>query len=108
MEKAGNIESGTLEHFSSYKYAPTRPAPINVFAITGAALVGMNSNPGTAAAAAGARANSSGMVTFRPPRNINSTDSEKTSVTYLSSQSGLNSRDSPTGTADSFQLPRAE
>ena len=35
MEKAGNgIENGTLEHFTHYKYAPTRSTPLSLFALT--------------------------------------------------------------------------
>ncbi|KAF7490505.1 Transmembrane protein [Sarcoptes scabiei] len=47
MEKSGTIESGTLEHFNNYKYAPSRPTPMDMFSITSAALINLTNSNGS-------------------------------------------------------------
>ncbi|KAH9395616.1 hypothetical protein TYRP_020644 [Tyrophagus putrescentiae] len=34
MDKAGNVDTGTLDHFTNYKYAPTRSTPLSVFVLS--------------------------------------------------------------------------
>lgn len=92
MEKTGNIESGTLEHFNNYKYAPTRSTPIDVFAITSAAFASLGN--GVVVGGTGGSNNSiiaKGINNNRSNnhnnRITNSAESEITSVASLSNQS---------------------
>lgn len=91
MEKTGHIESGTLEHFSNYKYAPSRPSTIDVFGLTSAAFAGFgatnNSRPST----------KTNMKSFRM---TNSAESEITTDASLTNPSVHDSFD--------HQLPKAE
>ena len=102
MEKAGNIDSGTLEHFSNYKYAPTRATPINVFALTNSALVGMSNTSSVIA-----RPYSKPGSNLRSQRNVHSSESETTMITSVSTQSGRNLGES-NNSHDVSQLPPAE
>lgn len=113
MEKAGNVDTGTLEHFTNYKYAPTRSTPLNVFALTnGNGFVGngLHSPEGRHAF------NSSFMKNYSTPnanmtafggsqRPAYSTESEMTSMTSLSNHSA---RNTPPNNQDTTQLPQAE
>ncbi|XP_027194446.2 transmembrane protein 145-like [Dermatophagoides pteronyssinus] len=92
MEKTGNIESGTLEHFNNYKYAPTRSTPIDVFAITSAAFASLGN--GVVVGGTGGSNNSiiaKGINNNNRSNNnnriTNSAESEITSVASLSNQS---------------------
>lgn len=89
MEKTGNIESGTLEHFNNYKYAPTRSTPIDVFAITSAAFASL----GNGVVVGGTGGSNNSMIAkginnrSNNNRITNSAESEITSVASLSNQS---------------------
>jgi len=110
MEKAGgNMDSGTLEHFTNYTYAPTRATPLSVFALT---------NGNLAVAANGFHQNVNGgfikslnipsaSIMMAAQRPAYSTESEMTSMTSLSNQSA---RGTPPNlnNQDTTQLPQAE
>lgn len=112
MEKAGNVDTGTLEHFTNYKYAPTRSTPLNVFALTnGNGFVGngLNSPEGRHAFNSSFMKNYStpnaNMTAFGSQRPAYSTESEMTSMTSLSNHSA---RNTPPSNQDTTQLPQAE
>lgn len=105
MDKMGKVESGSLEHFSNYKYAPSKPAnAISIFALSAtpvggtfmgqrSIVVGSNYNHAIMPASVG---------NGQPPTTTNSVESEVTSTTSLSNNSAGGARSTPQ------QLPEAE
>nr|XP_046911508.1 transmembrane protein 145-like [Dermatophagoides farinae] len=113
MEKTGNIESGTLEHFNNYKYAPTRSTPIDVFAITSAAFAGLTGAGGGGSGGGvggGNYTNNNHNIAkgMNSQRMINSAESEITSVASLSNQSGHTSQETFAINGGPDWMPRAE
>lgn len=114
MEKTGNIESGTLEHFNNYKYAPTRSTPIDVFAITTAAFASLGNGGGIGGATINNNNDNNIHVAKginrlnNNHRVINSAESEITSVASLSNLSGHTSQETFAINGGRDWMPKAE
>ena len=115
MEKAGNVDSSTLEHFTNYKYAPTRATPLSVFALTNGSFASNNNgiingegrHAFNSTFVKGYAVPNSNMMVVAAQRPAYSTESEMTSMTSLSNQSARNTPPN-INSKDTTQLPQAE
>ncbi|KAJ6223065.1 hypothetical protein RDWZM_001610 [Blomia tropicalis] len=129
MEKAGNTgDNGTLEHFTNYKYAPTRHTPLSIFALSNGNAGGGNGMiPMTASNGTNVRntafINDGKYSIHQPPPTTNlmmasqkptsySIESEMTSMTSLSNNGSIINGPRMTPPMkmhqDTTQLPQAE